>query len=346
MTERARLTAGRFLGVAIIAASFGLGWLLMDFQHFLQTPLRQLDEPEGYVVAPGSGLIAVSRDLQARGHLEHPLYLVWYARWRGDADSIVAGEYLLQPGMRPGELLDQLTRGDVMRYTLTVPEGWTFRQLLSAVHRHEKIVNTLSPDLDEEGIMAALGHPGVHPEGRFFPDTYQFIAGTTDVVLLRRAYEAMETLLQRVWAERAPDLPLATPDEALILASIIEKETGAAEERGRIAGVFIRRLRLNMRLQTDPTVIYGLGEEYGGRLRIRDLRRDTPYNTYTRRGLPPTPIALPGAESLRAAVNPADGDEIFFVSRGDGTHYFSSTLELHERAVRKYQLGMSDEVLP
>lgn len=346
MAEHRRLTAGRFLGIVIIAASFGLGWLLMDFQHFLQTPLRQIDAPRSYVVAPGSGLIAVSRDLEARGHLEHPLYLVWYARWRGGADSIVAGEYLLQPGMRPGELLDQLTRGDVLRHTLTVPEGWTFRQLLAAVRRHEKIVDTLPPDLDDEGIMVAIGRPGVHPEGRFFPDTYQFIAGTSDVALLRRAYDVMETQLQRVWAERALGLPLATPEEALILASIIEKETGAAEERGRIAGVFIRRLRLNMRLQTDPTVIYGLGEEYNGRLRTRDLRHDTPYNTYTRRGLPPTPIALPGAESLRAAVNPEDGDEIFFVSRGDGTHYFSSTLELHERAVRKYQLGMSDEVLP
>lgn len=346
MAEHRRLTAGRFLGIVIIAASFGLGWLLMDFQHFLQTPLRQIDAPRSYVVSPGSGLIAVSRDLEARGHLEHPLYLVWYARWRGGADSIVAGEYLLQPGMRPGELLDQLTRGDVLRHTLTVPEGWTFRQLLAAVRRHEKIVDTLPPDLDDEGIMVAIGRPGVHPEGRFFPDTYQFIAGTSDVALLRRAYDVMETQLQRVWAERALGLPLATPEEALILASIIEKETGAAEERGRIAGVFIRRLRLNMRLQTDPTVIYGLGEEYSGRLRTRDLRRDTPYNTYTRRGLPPTPIALPGVESLRAAVNPEDGDEIFFVSRGDGTHYFSSTLELHERAVRKYQLGMSDEVLP
>lgn len=347
MTERRRPSAGRrILGVVIIAASFSLGWLLMDFQSFLQTPLRNIDEPRSYVVAPGSGLIAVSRDLEARGHLQQPLYLVWYARWRGRADSIVAGEYLLQPGMRPAELLDQLTRGEVMRYTLTVPEGWTFRQLLAAVHRHEKIVNTLPPELDDEGIMAALGHPGMHPEGRFFPDTYQFIAGTSDLVLLRRAYDAMDALLQRVWAERVPDLPLATPDEALILASIIEKETGVAEERGRIAGVFIRRLRLNMRLQTDPTVIYGLGEEYAGRLRTRDLRRDTAYNTYTRRGLPPTPIALPGADSLRAAVNPEEGDEIFFVSRGDGTHYFSSTLEMHERAVRKYQLGMSDEVLP
>jgi len=339
-------SASRILGAVILAGSFALGWLLMDFQSFLNTPLRGIDEPRSYVVAPGAGLIAVSRDLAARGHLENPRFLVWYARWRGGADSIVAGEYQLRPGMLPAELLDQLTRGEVMRYTLTVPEGWTFRQLLTAVQRHDKITSLLPPGLSDEAIMAELGYPGEHPEGRFFPDTYQFISGTSDVTLLQRAHEAMEIRLQHAWSQRTPDLPLATPYEALILASIIEKETGAPEERERIAGVFIRRLKLNMRLQTDPTVIYGLGGEYGGRLRTRDLRRDTPYNTYTRRGLPPTPIALPGAESLMAAVNPQDGDEIFFVSRGDGTHYFSSTLETHERAVRKYQLGMSDEVLP
>lgn len=341
-----RLPVHRFLGIILIALSFGLGWLMMDFRSFLDTPLKGLDEPESYVVAPGSSLIAVSQELAARGHLDKPRFLVWYARWRGQADSIKAGEYQLRPGTRPAELLDQLTRGDVARYTLTVPEGWTFRQLLAAIQRHDKITTLLGPEMSDGEIMEALGYPGEHPEGRFFPDTYQFIPGTTDIALLRRAREAMDLRLQQAWEKRAPDLPLANPYEALILASIIEKETGAPEERRRIAGVFIRRLMLNMRLQTDPTVIYGLGEEYTGRLRTRDLRRDTPYNTYTRRGLPPTPIALPGAESLMAAVNPEDGDEIFFVSRGDGTHYFSSTLEMHERAVRKYQLGMSDEVLP
>lgn len=343
--KRRRFAPHRIVGILIIVLSFGVGWLLMDFQSFLNTPLQGLEDPENYVVAPGASLIAVSQDLAERGHLRKPRFLVWYARWRGQA-GIMAGEYQLRPGMTPAELLDQLRRGEVMRYTLTVPEGWTFRQLFAAVQRHDKIVPLLPAELSDEEIMAELGYPGEHPEGRFFPDTYQFIAGTTDVALLRRAHEAMEMHLARAWAERAPDLPLATPYEALILASIIEKETGVADERERIAGVFIRRLKLNMRLQTDPTVIYGLGEDYTGRLRTRDLRRDTPYNTYTRRGLPPTPIALPGAESLRAAVNPLDGDEIFFVSRGDGTHYFSSTLELHERAVRKYQLGMSDEVLP
>lgn len=343
--SRSRFPAHRIVGIIVIAVSFGLGWLMMDFRSFLETPLQGIEEPGSYVVAPGSSLIAVSQDLAARGHLSKPRFLVWYARWRGQADSIKAGEYQLRPGMRPAELLDQITRGEVMRYTLTVPEGWSFRQLLAAVQRHEKITPLLTAEMSDEEIMAELGYPGEHPEGRFFPDTYQFIAGTTDVALLRRAYEAMEARLQLAWEKRVPGLPLESPYEALILASIIEKETGAPDERRRIAGVFVRRLKLNMRLQTDPTVIYGLGEEYGGRLRTRDLRRDTPYNTYTRRGLPPTPIALPGADSLMAAVNPEEGDEIFFVSRGDGRHYFSSTLEMHERAVRKYQLGMSDEVL-
>lgn len=341
-----RRRAGRLLGAAVIAASFGLGWVLLDFQHFLQTPLANVEQPQQYEVTPGSGLIAVARDLERRGYIRHPRYLVWYARWRGRADTIVAGEYLLLPGMTPVGLLEKLAVGDVIRYTLTIPEGWTFRQLIDTVHGHEKIARTLAPDLGDGEIMAALGYPGEHPEGQFFPDTYQFIAGTSDAALLRRAYEAMQVQLRRAWEARAPGVPLATPYEALILASIIEKETGAPEERGRIAGVFARRLLLNMRLQTDPTVIYGLGADFDGRLRSRDLRADTPYNTYTRRGLPPTPIALPGAASLHAAVNPEPGEEIFFVSRGDGTHYFSATLEEHQAAVRKYQLGLPDDTIP
>lgn len=336
----------RILGAVVIAASFTLGWLLLDFQHFLRDPLSGIDEAQSYEVAPGSNLTGVARDLEQRGHLRHARYLVWYARWLGKANTIVAGEYLLLPGMTPAGLLEKITVGDVQRYTFTIPEGWTFRQLLQLLRSHEKIVKTLAPDTDDETIMNALAAPGVHPEGQFFPDTYQFIAGTTDIALLRSARAAMQEQLQQAWNGRAPDVPLASPYEALILASIIEKETGAAEERERIAGVFARRLRMNMRLQTDPTVIYGIGENFEGRLRIRDLRQDTPYNTYTRHGLPPTPIALPGAAALRAAVNPAAGEEIFFVSRGDGTHYFSATLKEHEAAVRKYQLGITDETPP
>ena len=341
-----RRWTGRLLGLFLVAASFSLGWVLVDFRNFLQTPLEHVEGAQEYLVTPGSGLIAVARDLERRGHIKRPRYLVWYARWLGRADNIVAGEYLLLPGMTPAGLLEKLAVGDVIRYTLTIPEGWTFRQLLDTLHGHEKVARTLDPELADEEIMAALGYPGEHPEGQFFPDTYQFIAGTSDATLLRRAYETMQTQLQRVWEARSLDAPVATPYEALILASIIEKETGAPEERGRIAGVFARRLKMNMRLQTDPTVIYGLGRDFEGRLRYRDLRTDTPYNTYTRRGLPPTPIALPGAASLFAAVNPEPGEEIFFVSRGDGTHYFSVTLKEHEAAVRKYQLGLAEDSIP
>lgn len=329
----------RMLGIAIIVASFGLGWLLLDVQIFLGSPLANVPEPTEYVVEPGAGLIAVARDLEQRGHIKRPRYLVWYARVRGTADRIVAGEYQLVPGMTATGLLEKLETGDVILHAVTIPEGWTFRQLLATLHHHEKVTRTLDEGLGDEAIMEALGFPGEHPEGQFFPDTYRFVAGTTDIALLRRAREAMQRELQLAWESRSPDSPLSDPYEALILASIIEKETGVPEERGRIAGVFTRRLKMNMRLQTDPTVIYGIGTEFDGRLRYRHLRTDTPYNTYTRAGLPPTPIALPGSESLRAAVNPESGDEIFFVSRGDGTHYFSATLEEHNAAVRKYQLG-------
>jgi UPF0755 protein len=324
---------------AALFCGLSLGWLWFDCQRFLRAPLPRVEHAVRFEVAPGTGLIAVARALERMGHLDHPRYLVWYARWKGRADTIVAGEYLLSPGMTPRGLLDKLTAGDVVHYTVTIPEGWTFRQLMDAVRAHPRIRHTLG-GLDDAAVMKALGHAGEFPEGRFFPDTYQFVAGTTDVTLLRQAYQMMREQLDAIWAERAPGLPLTTPYQALILASIIERETAVPEERPRIAGVFIRRLQRNMRLQADPTVIYGVGLLFEGRLRRRDLVNDTPYNTYTRAGLPPTPIALPGGGALRAAVNPAPGDEIYFVARGDGSHYFSASLDEHQAAVRKYQLGL------
>lgn len=324
-------------GIATGSLLFGIA-VLIDYQRFLSSPLGGLDVAQQYDVAQGSGLITVARDLARRGILDRPRYLVWHARSRGKADTILAGEYLLTPGMTPTDLLQKLENGDVIRYALVIPEGWTFRQMREAIRQHGKIRQTLE-DLDEAAIMAALGAPDAHPEGRFFPDTYHFVAGTTDVALLRRAFEAMEQRLAQEWERRAGDLPLDNPYEALVLASIIEKETSAAEERHRIAGVFSRRLQRNMRLQTDPTVIYGIGQGFDGRITRRDLRTDTPYNTYTRHGLPPTPIALPGAASLNAALNPEPGEELFFVSRGDGTHHFSITYDEHRAAVRKYILG-------
>ncbi len=329
-------------GIAIVAGVVMVAAILYyDYQRFLTSPLSGVEAPLQYDVAPGSGLITVARELEALGHLERPRWLVWHARLRGRADSIHAGEYLLTPGMTPPDLLHKLETGDVIRYALTIPEGWTFRQMLAAIRDHDKLRWTLE-DATDDDIMAAIGAPGEHPEGRFFPDTYHFVANTPDVTLLRRAYQAMEQRLAQEWERRSGGLPIDNPYEALILASLIEKETGAPEERHRIAGVFVRRLETNMRLQTDPTVIYGLGDRFGGRITRSDLRTDTPYNTYTRRGLPPTPIALPGAASLRAALHPEDGDELFFVSRGDGTHHFSATLAEHERAVRKYILGISE----
>jgi UPF0755 protein len=328
-----RTSIGIAAGMVLLA-----GILYLDYQRFLQAPLSGIDAPVQYDVTPGGGLITVARELEGLGHLERPRYLIWHARLRGRADSIQAGEYLLTPGMTPAELLRMLETGDVIRYALTIPEGWTFRQMLQAIRGHDKVRQTLG-DADDDAVMAAIGAPGEHPEGRFFPDTYHFVAGTPDITLLRRAYQAMEQQLAQEWEQRSVGLPFETPYEALILASIIEKETGAPEERHRIAGVFIRRLETNMRLQTDPTVIYGLGDQYGGRITRNNLRTDTPYNTYTRHGLPPTPIALPGAASLHAALHPEPGEELFFVSRGDGTHYFSVTHDEHQRAVRKYILG-------
>ncbi len=331
-----RLT--KILGAMLIVASFAAGWILLDLQAFLNRPLVQDGQSTLYEVRPGTGLITVARDLRRMGLLEHPRYLVWYARWRGGADHIKTGEYLIEASMTPAALLDRMERGDVMRYSLTIPEGWSFEQMLAAVRAHEKVRHTLDTG-NGAAVMERLGHPGESPEGRFFPDTYLFPAGTTDLALLQYAYQAMEQRLEQEWRDRAPDLPLETPYQALILASIIEKETGRDQDRAQVAAVFINRLRLGMPLQTDPTVIYGLGDAFDGDLRKRDLLADTPYNTYTRRGLPPTPIAMPGLASLQAALHPAASDALYFVARGDGSSHFSRTLADHNQAVRRYQKG-------
>jgi UPF0755 protein len=328
----------KIIGVTLIAASFALGWLLLELEDFVRDPIGRAGPAAQYEVKAGAGLITVARDLQRLGLIEHPHYLVWYARWRGSADRIRTGEYLIDPALTPAQLLDKFVNGDVIRYTLTIPEGWTFDQMLAAIRTQGKLRQTLTAT-DDEGVMRQLGYPGQHPEGRFFPDTYEFVAGTTDTSLLQRAYEEMQRHLEEEWRDRAPGLPLDTPYQALILASIVEKETGNPAERARIAGVFVRRLQKNIRLQTDPTVIYGLGAAFDGNLRRRDLTTDSPYNTYMRAGLPPTPIALPGLAALHAALHPAAGDELYFVSRGDGSHHFSASLDEHVAAVRNYQLN-------
>jgi UPF0755 protein len=260
------------------------------------------------------------------------------ARWQGIAHAIKAGEYYLPAGITPPQLLQQMVAGKVMEASLTLVEGWTFSQVMAVVSNSPYLRQTLA-SLEASAIMERLGYPGQHPEGRFFPDTYYFPAGTTDFAFLQRAYQLMRKHLAREWAHRAPGLPYQTQDEALILASIIERESALPQERPLIAGVFVRRLQKGMPLQTDPTVIYGLGEAFNGVLRRLDLQRDTPYNTYTRSGFPPSPISMPGLESLRAALHPADGEALYFVARGDGSHQFSATLEEHEAAVQTYQRG-------
>jgi UPF0755 protein len=322
-----------------VALIFGLALFLLyvDYRQFLDTPLEIPADGQILEVTPGMGISNIARHLQQQPGLSRPaFYLKAYARLNGLAPRLKAGEYALSPSMTPRVLIERIVAGQVIQYPLTVVEGWTFRQLRQALTGHPKLAQTLR-ELSDAEVMTRLDQPGEHPEGRFLPDTYHFPAGFTDEAFLRRALAAMDRRLAEVWRNRAPDLPLDDPYQALILASIIEKETGLPTERTEVAGVFVRRLRKGMLLQTDPTVIYGLDEDFDGNLRRRDLTTDTPYNTYTRKGLPPTPIALPGAAALHAAVNPADGDTLYFVADGQGGHVFSRTLNEHNRAVREYR---------
>jgi UPF0755 protein len=293
--------------------------------------------PYEFTVRPGSSLKAVSRGLAADGIFAERESFWILGRLLDKAASIRAGTYRLDRPLTPLEILDKLARGDVVLVPIRFVEGTTFRQWLAQLEGDPQLRHTLAGK-DEGEIRALLGIADGSLEGWFFPDTYRFSPGSSDLEILRRAHVEMARRLDEAWAGRAPDLPLATPYEALILASIVEKETGLAAERPLIASVFVNRLKLGMRLQTDPTVIYGMGERYDGNIRKKDLEADTPWNTYTRGGLPPTPIAMPGEEALRAAVRPADTRFLYFVARGDGSHEFSSTLEQHNRAVARYQL--------
>lgn len=327
----------RLLGVALLLASLVLGWLLVDFSEFRGQPVAIPDEGYVLTITAGESLRAVANRLAADGVISQPEYLVFLGRWTQQARQIRTGEFSLPSGSTPDTLLEQLIAGKSIQYSLTLVEGWTFAQMMEVVRASPELEQTLAQAGADE-IMEQIGHPGEHPEGRFFPDTYFFPRGTSDVAFLQRAYAAMDEHLQRLWEAREQGLPLKDSYEALILASIIEKETGAPEERPEISGVFVRRLKAGMKLQTDPTVIYGLGDGFDGNLRRRHLTTDTPYNTYTRAQLPPTPIALPGLDSIRAALHPAAGKALYFVAKGDGTHHFSATLDEHNRAVRKYQL--------
>jgi UPF0755 protein len=320
------------LVLGAIAAYGGYRWLEHEFMQPgpAQTPVRVR-------VEPGSSVRGVLQLLAVNGALKDARRTELYLRVRGIRLNIKAGDYEIPAGASAAAIAKLLEEGKVVLELLTVVEGSTFADLRKAMEAHPRIVSTLRGKSDTE-VMIALGRAGEHPEGRFFPDTYRFAAGTTDLELLKLAYGQMQQLLDSAWAKRQENLPIRTPYEALILASIVEKETGLASERPTIAGVFITRLRKGMRLQTDPTVIYGIGAKYDGDIRSKDLITDTPYNTYTRPGLPPTPIALPGRESVLASVQPNETGAIFFVATGDGTgaHYFSKTLEEHNAAVQRF----------
>ena len=320
----------------IVLVVLAIAAVYAQYQRWHEQPLG-VSPGQTVVIPDGEPLNRLAERLAAAGIIEHDWDLKLLARLRGDASRIKAGEYELKPGTTVAGLLEQLVSGRVKLYSLTIVEGTTVAQLLRQLEAHPGIERTLQTR-DPVQLADLLELPTSHAEGWFLPETYHFPRATTDVAFLQRAYRAMQQALDEAWSQRHQPLPIDSAYEALILASIIEKETAVESERGRIAGVFSRRLERGMRLQTDPTVIYGLGEDYDGDIRYRDLRTDTPYNTYTRKGLPPTPIALPSRESLFAAVNPEPGDAIYFVARGPGReHVFSATLEEHNRAVREYQ---------
>lgn len=304
--------------------------------RYLESPLV-LDSPINYEIEAGRGLGSVARELAGMGVLDRPSWLLLHARMTNRSNLVKAGEYELAPGETPASMLDRFVSGRVVLHSLTVIEGWTFSEMLELLSESPEIdadVETMSND----ELMSMLRIAAQSPEGWFFPDTYRFARGTAASELLVQGVRRMQTELAESWSRRAPGLVIETEYDALVLASIIERETALDSERRKISGVFHRRLQKGMRLQTDPTVIYGLGDSFDGDLRRRDLETDTPYNTYTRHGLPPTPISLPGKASIDAAVDPIDGNALYFVATGDpdGSHYFSATLEEHNRAVQRY----------
>jgi len=329
----------------LVFASIGVivAWLYYFAHHNL--PLPAVSAKAGltnsafdFTVKPGASLKALSKQLTEQNLLPEPQSFWLLGRLTNQATGIQAGSYRLDTAVTPLELLQKLNDGDVIPVSVTFIEGSTFADMRARLEKTDG-VKVMLKGLSNTEVLKRIGATESYPEGLFFPDTYRFATGSTDVELLKTSYLAMKKKLDEAWAMRDKDLPYKTPYDALKMASIIEKETGKAEERPLIGAVFINRLRIPMRLQTDPTVIYGLGESYDGNIRKRDLTTDTPYNTYTRDGLPPTPIAMPGWGSLMAAVKPAASQKLYFVGKGDGTHYFSASLDEHNRAVAKYQLG-------
>lgn len=331
--KRLLLAAAAILALAVLAAAFSM-WRI---QHFMSSPVNVSGDGQTFEISPGSSFTAVARQLVTEGYIEDALWYRLYARWSGAAGAIQAGEYRIKPGATPRTLLEQFTSGAVQLYSFTIVEGWNHRDLLAALQANEALETTLT-DEDWPVLLAGLGSDVTHPEGLFLPETYHFPRGTSDRKVLEQAYTMMQEVLAEEWQARGSETPVATPYEALVLASIVEKETARADERARIAGVFARRLEQRMRLQTDPTVIYGIGPAFDGNLTRKHLQTDTPYNTYTRAGLPPTPIAMPGQAAINAVLHPAQGKELYFVATGlgDGSHKFSATKDEHDAAVAEY----------
>jgi UPF0755 protein len=329
MNRSIRILAALLVVVGVLAT--------FNFRAYLTSPVQALEEPMLFDVAPGASLSGVAYSLNQRGVLPRPYLFIGWGRFTGQAALLKAGEYELQPGASPKSLLDLFVAGTVKMYPVIILEGWTIRDVRNALAASPELKPAMN-SLSAAEIRTALGIEVSHLEGQFYPETYLVPRGTTDLSVLSQAAELMRLELEVAWDERVKGLPLKNPYELLILASIVERETALDSERSKVAGVFIRRLNKRMKLQTDPTVIYGLDESYDGNLTRKHLQTDTPYNTYTRRGLPPTPIGMPSAASLRAAAHPDDGDALFFVATGesDGSHVFSRTLDEHNAAVAAY----------
>jgi UPF0755 protein len=330
-----RIAVILFISAVLIAALATVG--IWQMNRFMTSDLNLGEDGAAFEIAPGSSFTAITGKLVDEGIIENDFWYRLYARWSGEAGGIHAGEYMIEQGATPKSLLEQFTSGIVRLYSFTIIEGWNHRDLLQSLHSHEAIDATMTEE-DWPALMESLGAQVVHPEGLFLPETYRFPRNTSDREILTQAYRQMMSVVDEEWLGRSESAPVDTPYEALILASIVEKETARADERPRIAGVFARRLQKRMRLQTDPTVIYGIGPNFNGNLTRKDLQTDTPYNTYTRHGLPPTPIAMPGRAAINSALNPAAGEELFFVATGrsDGSHTFSVTKAEHDAAVAAY----------
>lgn len=325
----------RIISSLLIIMTIMVTMLSIYFKDYANKPLSLDVKQVQLVVEPGMHFKQITQVLVERGMIKETLPWHVFGRLSGASNAIKAGEYTLQTNLSPVQLLNKLIKGDTVQFAMTVIEGWTFNQLWEEVQKHEKIKQVATT---KDELLEMLGIDQ-HPEGLFYPDTYHFPAGTTNVEFFQRAYDYMTKVLQEEWSNRPKDTLLKTAEEVLTLASIIEKETSVDDERELVAAVFNTRLKRNMKLQTDPTVIYGMGDEYKGNIRRKDLKTDTPYNTYVHKGLPPSPIALPSRASIAAALHPADSEVLFFVSKGDGTHYFSKTYDEHRDAVIKYQLG-------